>query len=190
MLKQPKRKLYKNRKKIFLKKKAAVINKKKHLTVKKLNQYKRVRKNFKLTSATSNPTYNILNKVSLKESFIINIKIKPNNIFCTLKHKDKIIYILSAGKCFVGNISKKTLRYKSQLIIKEFFKKINSYLKKNNFFINIVGTKKIRALTLRNLSNYFTNKKVLININLKKCFNGCRPPKKKRKRQKGLRVFK
>ena len=89
MLKQPKRKLYKNRKKIFLKKKAAVINKKKHLTVKKLNQYKRVRKNFKLTSATSNPTYNILNKVSLKESFIINIKIKPNNIFCTLKHKDK-----------------------------------------------------------------------------------------------------
>ena len=33
-------------------------------------------------------------------------------------------------------------------------------------------------------------KHILINIQSKKCFNGCRPAKKKRKKQKGLRIFK
>ena len=73
---------------------------------------------------------------------------------------------------------------------KEFLKKIQKYLKKNDFYINIIGTKKIKELTLRSLSNYFKNKKVLLNLDLKKCFNGCRPPKKRRKRQKELRIFK
>ena len=87
-------------------------------------------------------------------------------------------------------MSKKTLRYKSQLIIKEFLKNIKPFLIKNHFLINIEGTKKIRSLTLKNLSHYFKNKKTIINVNLKKCSNGCKPPKKRRKRQKGLRIFK
>lgn len=160
------------------------------LSFKKLKRFKRIRKNFKITSNIFNPTFQILHKLPLKKSFIINIKITSNNIFCTLKNKNKILYILSAGKSIVKTLSKKTLRYKSQLIIKEFFKNIKNFLDKNNLLINIEGTKKIRSLILRNLSTYFKNKKIIININLKKCFNGCRPPKKRRKRQKGLRVFK
>ena len=181
MLKQPKKKLYKKKVLKPLKKK---------LSVKKLDRYKRVRKSFKLTSTIFNPTYQALSRISFKKTFTINIKIKPNNVFCTLKQKDKTLYILSAGKSIVNNISKKTLRYKSQLIIKEFLKKIQKYLKKNDFYINIIGTKKIKELTLRSLSNYFKNKKVLLNLDLKKCFNGCRAPKKRRKRQKELRIFK
>ena len=157
---------------------------------KKLKNFKRIRKSFKLTSNIFNPTFQILQKLNLKKSFIINIKITSNNVFCTLKNKAKTLYILSAGKSVVKNLSKKTLRYKSQLIIKEFLKNIKPFLIKNHFLINIEGTKKIRSLTLKNLSHYFKNKKTIINVNLKKCFNGCKPPKKRRKRQKGLRIFK
>lgn len=174
MLKQLKKKNYKTSK----------------ILIKKLKRFKRIRKNFKLTSNIFNPTFQTLQKLNFQKSFVVNIKITSNNIFCTFKNKNKIIYILSAGKSIVNNLSKKTLRYKSQLIIKEFFKNIKNRLINNNFLINIEGTKKIRSLTLRNISNYFKNKKILINVNLRKCFNGCRPPKKRRKRQKGLRIFK
>ena len=174
MLKQLKKKNYKTSK----------------ILIKKLKRFKRIRKNFKLTSNIFNPTFQTLQKLNFQKSFVVNIKITSNNIFCTFKNKNKIIYLLSAGKSIVNNLSKKTLRYKSQLIIKEFFKNIKNRLINNNFLINIEGTKKIRSLTLRNISNYFKNKKILINVNLRKCFNGCRPPKKRRKRQKGLRIFK
>lgn len=174
MPKQPKKKNYKPVK----------------VSLKKLKRFKRIRKNFKLTSNIFNPTFQILQKLSLKKSFIVNIKITSNNVFCTLKNKNKTLYVLSAGKSIVNNLSKKTLRYKSQVIIKEFFKKNQHFLNNNNFLINIEGAKRIRSLTLRNLSNFFRNRKIIINANLKKCFNGCRPPKKRRKRQKGLRVFK
>ena len=165
-------------------------NYKKKISKKRLERLKRVRKLFKLTSTIFNPTYQALKKLNFKKSFVVNIKIKPNNIFCTLKHKDKTLYLLSAGKSTGKNISKKTLKYKSQILINEFFKKVESFLKFNNFIINIIGTKKIRTLTLKNLTKYITNKKILLNINQKKCFNGCRPPKKRRKRQKELRIFK
>lgn len=159
--------------------------------IKKLLKLKRVRKNFKLTTNLFNPTFQFLQTNETKEGLIIDIKIKPNNVFCTLKKRHETLYVLSAGKCSaVKNVSKKTLRYKSQLIIKEFLRKTKDILKKENFLINIVGTKKIKALTLRGLAAYFKKRKVVINIDPKKCFNGCRPPKKRRKRQKGIRVFK
>lgn len=163
---------------------------KKTLSIKKIERYKRVRKSFKLTSTLFNPTYKFLNKFSLKKALTINIKIKPNNVFCTLKQKDKTLYILSAGKSIINNVSKKNIRYKSQLIIKEFFIKIQKLLKGKNFYINLAGAKKMRRLTLRSISNYFKNKKVVINVDLKKCFNGCRAPKKRRKRQRELKIFK
>lgn len=159
-------------------------------SIKKLKRLRRIRKNFKITSNIFNPTFQTLQKLSIKKSFIINIKITSNNIFCCLKNKNKTLYLLSAGKSIIKTVSKKTLRYKSQLIIKEFFKNIKKNLYKNYFIVNIEGSKKIRSLTLRNLSTYFKKRKIIINVNLKKCFNGCRPPKKRRKRQKGLRIFK
>jgi len=34
------------------------------------------------------------------------------------------------------------------------------------------------------------DKNIILDVKGKKCFNGCRPPKKRRKKQKGLRIFK
>jgi hypothetical protein len=53
-----------------------------------------------------------------------------------------------------------------------------------------VGPKKIKKLVLEVISNNLKGKNLIIDVKSKKCFNGCRPPKKRRKKQKGLRIFK
>jgi hypothetical protein len=53
-----------------------------------------------------------------------------------------------------------------------------------------VGPKKIKKLVLEVISNNLKAKNLIIDVKSKKCFNGCRPPKKRRKKQKCLRIFK
>jgi ribosomal protein S11 len=121
----------------------------------------------------------------------INIRITPNNIFCTLKNllKNKTLKVCSSGTYKVKT-SKKTLRYSTKVVVGSFLEDIKNDLNSNKFIVNVTGPIKIRKGVLKQLSKYLKKSSVVININDKKCFNGCRPPKKRRKKQKGLRIFK
>jgi len=60
---------------------------------------------------------------------------------------------------------------------------VNNHHKKEISFSHLLKLKNIDTICV-----YKTEP--LYKVNQKKCFNGCRPPKKKRKRQKGLKIFK
>ena len=112
-------------------------------------------------------------------------------MFCTLVDKDlkKILYTTSSGKCNTKT-SKKTLRHSSKIVIQSFFDNIKKYSKKDYFLITINGPKKMKKPILELLSLNLKNKNLIVDVKGKKCFNGCRPSKKRRKKQKGLRIFK
>jgi len=153
----------------------------------------RIKKLLKNKPYLTNPTFQEITKKSTFKQYYkqINIRITPNNVFCTLKNilKNKTLYVTSAGKCSTKT-SKKVLRYSTKIITQIFFDKIKNHLKSNKFLINIIGPKKIRKSVLEQISNSLRGKNLLINVENKKCFNGCRPSKKRRKKQKGLRIFK
>jgi hypothetical protein len=141
----------------------------------------------------------ILNKkkVFLKKKFItflsipsyieeeICIRITSNNIFCTHKNikKNQILHVGSSGKYKIA-VTKKKLKYNQKLIIKKFFKKIIPKIKSTVIILKLIAPIKIRKIILKNLPTFFRQKYLIIHVNPKKCFNGCRPSKKKRKKQK------
>jgi|TARA_B110000908_G_C10079105_1_gene368734 ribosomal protein S11 len=158
---------------------------------KRYKKFLRIRKSFKWKCQFSNPTFRKVSSKNLSNSFYkhLNIKVKSNNVFCTLVNKNKMVYVTSSGKCGTKT-SKKTLRYSSKVVIQSFFDNIKPYLNQSKFLVNIIGPKKIRKSILEQFSNNLKGKDLIINVKGKKCFNGCRPPKKIRKKQKRLRIFK
>jgi ribosomal protein S11 len=161
-----------------------------HLKNKKNVRRLRLRKNFAFTSNPSNPIFVDLYTNQLKNfNKQIYIKIKPNNVFCTLSDASKTIYTTSSGKCNL-NTSKKTLRYTTKIILQSFLNNIKKHLEQNFFILHLTSPKKLRIAILKQLQATFKRKELIINIKGKKYFNGCRPAKKKRKKQKGLRLFK
>lgn len=133
----------------------------------------------------------ILNLKKIKTNFSVSIKITPNNIFCLLKNikKQKTILLLSAGILKL-KISKKKLKFASKIIIQNFIEKIKKRLKNKKVIITMSGPKKIRKFLLKQLIFSLKKTKLLINAINKKIFNGCRVKKKRKKKQKGKRVFK
>ena len=78
-------------------------------------------------------------------------------------------------------------------VIKIFYTKINTLLENdtNLIFVEITTPLKVRRILIKSLSLFKKKKKnIIINIKPKKCFNGCIPPKKVRKRKKKMRIFK
>jgi hypothetical protein len=72
-----------------------------------------------------------------------------------------------------------------------FFKDIKDYFKnEKNVLIEITCGIKIRKQIIKFWKQKIKKKNVILQINEKKCFNGCRPPKKRRKKRTGLRIFK
>jgi ribosomal protein S11 len=159
---------------------------------KKKRSIKRLKKIFKHKNYYFNPIFQTL--LNTKKEIVktqININVTPNNIFCTLKDlsRNKILLIGSSGKYKI-NISKKTLKFKQKIIVLNFIEEIKKYLTKKLTIICITGPIKIRKNIIKQISLLLKNYKFLIKIKEVKCFNGCRPKKKKRKKQKGLRIFK
>jgi len=150
----------------------------------------RLRKNFTFTSNPSNPIFVDLSRNHLKNfNKQIHIKIKPNNVFCTLNNLNKTVYTTSSGKCNL-NTSKKTLRYTTKIILQSFLNNIKKYLEKDFFILHLTTPRKLRVAVLKQLQTTLKKKELIINFKGKKYFNGCRPAKKKRKKQKGLRLLK
>lgn len=155
----------------------------------------RFRKSFKNNiSSILNPTLLLLKKKSRSAFFIkINIRVKQNNVFCSLTNTldNKIIFVTSSGKEKTST-SKKTLRFSSRYIISTFLKKIKKLkIQPSNVVIKISSPIRIKILIIRLLKITFLERKnIILRFEHKKCFNGCKPKKTKRKKRKGLRIFK
>lgn len=158
---------------------------KKKLNLKTLYRYRNI---FRTNKSILNPTLYLL-KITVY--FNIAIKITQNNVFCTLINKEtlKTVYLTSSGKEKI-HTSRKTLRFSSRNIIVSFFRKIKGIIKNNTIFININAPLRSKILIIKLLNRYIKKRFIILYVQAKKCFNGCKPPKKKRKKQRGLRVFK
>lgn len=142
-------------------------------------------------------------KLLIKAS-ILSIKVTKNNIFCTLKNKKKIRKQLSAGALKI-HISKKTIKANTKLVIAKFLGKIKRYIVLNRLSLNITCPRRLKKRIVRQLLKFrkkiykkkikrFKKKRFIgfltIKINTKKCFNGCRPVKKIRKKRKRFKATK
>ena len=155
-----------------------------------LKKYKRNRQLLKKINSFNKTFLKISKLKNLNLFHKINIRATSNNVFCTLvdiKSK-KTLNVAYAGKYKIKT-SKRTLKFSSKVIIENFLKEINERLK-TFVFISLILPKRIKRKTIKLLKKSFKNKKVILNVIGKKCFNGCRPSKKKRKKRKGFRIFK
>lgn len=118
-----------------------------------------------------------------KLKYKIFLKIKQNNVFCTLKNiiTNKILLVASAGKLKV-NVSKKKLFFLQKKIILKFLRKIRFILKSYKYTIifEFIGPLKLRRRILKHLK-FLIRKKFSFFLTFRnlKIFNGCRPTKKK-----------
>lgn len=150
----------------------------------------RIRKILKKKSYFLNPSFQEIINTKNVYSKRINIRITPNNIFCTLKNnKKKTLKVASSGKYKIKT-SRKTLKYSTKNVVSAFLEEIKKLAIDKRILVNLIGPTRIRKSVLEQISKHFRKRSLIINVKDKKCFNGCRPPKKKRKKQKGLRIFK
>ena len=120
----------------------------------------------------------------------INIKLQQNNVFCTLTNiKHKTLHTSSSGKCKIKT-SKKTIKFTNASIIKSFLKDVKNQIRGYKILILIIAPKNLRQKIINQLCTALKNKNIFITIQNKKNFNGCRSKKQKRKKRKGLRIFK
>jgi ribosomal protein S11 len=151
-------------------------------------------RDWRKTSNFLNSQFLRLNSAGRKPNFSkkLNIRITPNNVFCTLKSlkTGKTLKVGSSGKYKVKT-SKKNLRFTYKIVVGFFLKEIEKKLKKTKLLINLIGPIRVRKALVKQIVKILPKMKELaINIDAKKCFNGCRPQKKRRKKQRGLRIFK
>ena len=157
---------------------------KKGLNLRSILRYRRL---FRNNISSINPVYHII-RPQLKLTLTFNVT--QNNIFCTLiNNKNNILFVTSSGKEKIPT-SKKTLKYSARNIILSFLKKIRRYFRKNIFLIKIKAPLRIKINLLRIITKVIDKKYIFIFVNNNKCFNVCKPPKKKRKKRHGLRIFK
>lgn len=150
----------------------------------------------------------------------LTIVVKANNVFCTITSlkENKILATCTAGKYNV-KLSKKTIRYTYNTIITRFLKIAKKYSfkatkkdkkefrkerKKNKkaipftftrkptggVIIDIVASARKRRKIIKNIRYNYRNVTLLIKVLEKKIFNGCRAPKKIRKKRRRMRVLK
>ena len=179
------------------------------LDVKKIQfQLKQVQNNFSLLHKLLYYKNNLENKTiksnKIKIYTYITIRVTANNVFCTLKKQNKTLCVGSAG-IYKVHISKKILKTNLKIIISKFLFNIKKKIRFSNFFLTIISAKKFKKKLLRQILKF--RKKLIkkqfkklkqknlplaikINFNPKKCFNGCRAPKKIRKKRRYFRITK
>jgi ribosomal protein S11 len=125
----------------------------------------------------------------------IYIRVTSNNVFCTFVKQNKTIKVGSAG-IFKVKTSLKKLRFSSKIILETFFKRVQKVITSNKLLINLIGPIKlkkkiIKILTsLKNAYIRHPDGTLILTTKAKKCFNGCRPKKKIRKKRRYIRIVK
>ncbi len=123
--------------------------------------------------------------------WISNIKITPNNIIVALTDRSgKLKFLTSAGKLGLA-CSKRTLKFVVKMVLTHFFNHLKKIKIFEAIYFRITAPKHYRRRILKTLMK----KEIRAGKNLleglaKLPFNGCRPPKERRKKRKGLRIFK
>jgi ribosomal protein S11 len=170
------------------------LNFKKKKLIKKLQIKKKLKQLFNKKPFFLNRNSLFLQKkVNNKYFFRLIIKLKANNIFCSFLNTKvkKTLKIISSG-IYKIKTSKKSLKFSTKNILKIFLGTIKKKYKLSNkkLLIKITAPIRIRKKIIKQLTNSFKTNSLLINVEEKKCFNGCRPSKKKRKKKKGFCIFK
>lgn len=120
----------------------------------------------------------------------IYIRLTQNNLFCTLtNNKYKTLLTSSSGKYKIKT-SKTKLRFSSSIILKSFLKEIIPKILDSKLLITVIAPKSLKKKIIVQLQETLRNENIFIEVSEKKTFNGCRPKKQKRKKRKGLRIFK
>jgi hypothetical protein len=129
--------------------------------------------------------------------YTITVRMTQNNIFCYIGNivTNKTLLKLSSGNVKI-NITKKTLKFHSTRIIPYFFSLLRSKMIRSvisvNFIVPKAIKKKIFFLVLSKFKK-LRRKKYFFKLFIfrgKKCFNGCRAPKLKRKKRHKFRILK
>jgi len=133
--------------------------------------------------------------LNLRYSHKIYIRLTSNNVFCTLIKHNKTAKVGSAG-LFKVKTSIKKLRFSSKEIIEKFFKRIRKLVTSNKLLINLIGPIKLKKKIVKiliSLKNAYIKQprgSIVLTTKAKKCFNGCRPKKKIRKKRRYIRILK
>lgn len=128
-----------------------------------------------------------------KKKLFLTITIKSNNIFCNLKNfsTNRTFKFCSAGKYKI-KVTRKSLRYMFKPTLELFFREIKKIIRKFFLCVIVLAPLRFRKQILKFLHFKFLKmkKRCIVKIKEKKCFNGCSVKKKRRKKRKGLRIFK
>lgn len=124
----------------------------------------------------------------------LNIRLSQNNVFCTWQNlvTKKSILTRSAGRYNI-KISRKKLRFNNKFIIKSFLSEVKKKVgikKRTKFLIEIVCPIRLRKKLVKLLGKSFNRHLFVLKFKEKKCFNGCRPKKLRRKKRKSFIISK
>jgi ribosomal protein S11 len=151
----------------------------------------RSKKKYRYSNTIFNRKFLFIPLFLYKFQLQIYIKVCQNNIFCTLRniHTNQILFTLSCGILKLDT-SKKKLNYNIKFILETFLKNVNLYLRNyKNLIIQIVSIKKYRKKILGIFRSKLKNKNIILRTKKNKCFNGCRPSKKRRKKRMFLKLL-
>lgn len=144
--------------------------------------------------------FKVSNKIENIFKFNLAILVKKNNVFCTFSNfeEKKTIKACSSGTYKI-KVSKKTLRYTYDLVLEKFYRDIRKhvypkkkkiFVGKKGLFVTLVCSKRLRKKVSQSIRRNFKKIPLLIKVLNKKVFNGCRPPKKVRKKRRRMRIYK
>jgi hypothetical protein len=122
---------------------------------------------------------------------ILKLNIRQNNIFATfLKlHEQRTLTTKSSGN-FKIKVSKKRLKSSSYLFLKTLFSLIKEKFKKKKLIVFLTSPRHLRRFIFRRFFFKFRKYFLIFCFDPKKCFNGCRVKKVKRKKYKKYRILK
>ena len=133
----------------------------------------------------------------------IDIRLTANNMFCTCTKifDNRIVQSASAGMYKIKT-TKKRIKYTHKKMLNVFLSKlkkksrraskksIKSFNMYHPLILNITSKKKLHKRLIKRFRKLKKRqKKVLTVIQSKKCFNGCRVSKKRRKKRLKFRIF-
>ena len=153
---------------------------------KSLVRFLRIRKNTKLFK---NFFLNTFYKKVLITKHIINIKVNPNNTMITMADNfGNTKYKMSAGMLGLHS-SKKNYKLVYNLVLTEFFKYLKNERKYKHLLFRLSVPKMLRRRIVKRLKFYIKTPNIFEGLR-QLAFNGCRPPKMRRKKRKGLKITK
>lgn len=173
------------------------------LEKKKFLKRRKIKNIFKLTK--------IIRLIKAKYNFVFknkfDINLKANNMFFTFSvlKKNKIVASGSSG-IYRIKTTKKRIKYTYKKLLNIFMnkvykksiepkKKANKFNMYNSLIMSISVKKRLHKRIIKRLKRFGKRitkkcfKSVVLIINAKKCFNGCRVSKKRRKKRIKFRIF-